>query len=331
MADSNNVRFGISALDLDYAAMAEKDELLVRGTDGQMLYKRAGDGIIVTPTSLVYNKELLTHALQRKFANALKTETPYTEHGFYVNKNNFMVCNTISIAGLNSLESKNTVSFGITKRYNISLDTPVFFIRARATDVVAAAVSYIEKKSMILDAGGPTCLFRFNVRETTQDGGVISSTLSVTAKFDDLTLVRLTPSSSSLRAITVTPLTVQFPYFKDALASVSEELLAEIRSLNYENVNLEADCVDFITVTNDISSPTIYDKTTNTKLDYMMTMGEVVEGIDLEYASVEMSLVEPFGDLLWIRLTGTEPPTPPEPDETPDSDGDPTDDVESGT
>lgn len=292
MADSDNVRFGVSALDLEYASQAEKDELLVRGTDGQMLYKRVGDGMIVTPTSLVYNKELLMNALKVKFAGA----------GLLVKKTDFLVYNSISIAGLNSLESTNVVSFGITKRYNISLDTPTFLVRARATDVTTAVVSFIEKKAMVEEAEDATCLFKFNVRETLNDGTVASSTLSIRAKFDDLTLIRLTPSSPDSVSITVTPLTIQFPDFKNLLADVPADLLAEIRSLNYENVNLEADCVDFITVTNDISSPTIYDNATHTKLNYIMTMAEVVEGINGESEAIVVSDTEPLGDCIWIRL-----------------------------
>ena len=38
--DSDNLRLGISALDLTHYSYAENDELMTRGTDGKMFYKR---------------------------------------------------------------------------------------------------------------------------------------------------------------------------------------------------------------------------------------------------------------------------------------------------
>ena len=58
MAEANNeLRFGISALSLEFVDIAEDDELLVRQYDGTVLYERP-DGQVVVPTENLYPGEV---------------------------------------------------------------------------------------------------------------------------------------------------------------------------------------------------------------------------------------------------------------------------------
>ena len=75
--DSDNLRLGISALDLTHYSYAENDELMTRGTDGKMFYKRP-DGNIVAYDSTEYNKD--------EIVSAIKNATGVTIHGVIGNK-----------------------------------------------------------------------------------------------------------------------------------------------------------------------------------------------------------------------------------------------------
>ena len=307
MADGDNVRFGVSALDLEYADMAEKDELLVRSTDGQILYKRLSDGHIVEPTSYIYNRDALVSALERRLNG----------DALIVDPNDFVVYHSIGIAGNNNIESTAEVSFGVSKRFNISLDAPRMFVRVRANEITTAIMSLVERYSLTHEGPGYMCRLTVRVRETDSTGTVSTRTETMEVKFDELTMVRLTPSVSDVAILEVTPLTVQFPYYNEAVANLSDELKAEIRNLNYGNANLEADSVDFITIANDISDTVIFDNLTHTKLNYVLLMSELVfDHVDPPEPEPPEPEPEPGPD------PEPDPDNPDSGDDTPDSDDD---------
>ena len=101
MGSNGELRYGISALGLEYREQAENDELLVDIPTGKMHYKRS-DGQIVTSDNCTYPTEMLGIAMKSAAKNAGKH--------IIANENHFVAYHTIDISQKTDLLSDEASS-----------------------------------------------------------------------------------------------------------------------------------------------------------------------------------------------------------------------------
>ena len=234
------LRYGISALDLKYKEYSVKDELLVNGHDGKMFYKRESDGQIVTSDNLEYNKDELISAINDTLSSNEKIPVLPTD---------YIVYNTIDIAEKNSILSSGISELNLTHSFPIQKVNSGFFIRIRGNNTTNAIVSKLtnDYKSKHPDDETSSVLIKITISESGTD---YSEEKMIGVDFDTLTFVKLSPSSPNCTRYNVIINSIEYTTIK--LAYNSSLHKNDMINLNYGNINddglcrLEADMIDFI-------------------------------------------------------------------------------------
>ena len=130
--DSDNLRLGISALDLTHYSYAENDELMTRGTDGKMFYKRP-DGNIVAYDSTEYNKDEIVSAIK----NATNTSSAWSSPS-----EDYIAYYTFSMAGKN-ITTSTTIALTVPE-IKAATNSNGIFIRLKPNNTASAVLAFID-------------------------------------------------------------------------------------------------------------------------------------------------------------------------------------------
>lgn len=233
MAEANNeLRFGISALSLEFVDIAEEDELLVRQYDGTVLYKRP-DGQVAIPTENLYPGEVSLG------------------YGVDVDNTKNLAHWKIDISGLNELTSKVEMGLNLVSEFVIDDSEKRFTFMVRGNSPTTMAVSVMRKyfkEHVEVFSSDPECVVVF---EFQPNGGEVT-TLAVEAVFNDMTEVNL--ESGGILKIK----SIYFPKIFTMYSYLDAGLKAMLRASNFNNNKYEATTIDLIAKQNKISACPIY-------------------------------------------------------------------------
>lgn len=285
------MRYGISALDIAHKQFAENDELLVHGNDGKMYYKRANDGQLVTYDSKELTKQELISELRAALSNTSKIDTT---------DDDYLVYHTLDIAGKTNLLDGKSYDLNITEEFNVSKIESCLAVKIRGNSDLNSAISFIENayNSMIPSntVKSISCIF-----DVTEKGTGVKKEYKVQGDFNDMIILSLTPSASTVTGYTVKLKSISFPLLKNAYLSFSEEQKKTLIALNNGNTKFECDKIDLITYSDDISNPTLYNNEDGVKLQIIIPMKE----INREYIDSEAFIVseeKPTHKCIWGRI-----------------------------
>lgn len=284
------LRYGISALDLKYKEYSVKDELLVNGHDGKMFYKRESDGQIVTSDNLEYNKDELISAINDTLSSNEKIPVLPTD---------YIVYNTIDIAEKNSILSSGISELNLTHSFPIQKVNSGFFIRIRGNNTTNAIVSKLtnDYKSKHPDDETSSVLIKITISESSTD---YSEEKMIGVDFDTLTFVKLSPSSPNCTGYNVIINSIEYTTIK--LAYNSSLHKNDMINLNYGNINddglcrLEADMIDFIYYVDNINDIIISDEDEGIKLQYTLPVSDTDKDIFV------LSDKKPNHKCLWAKI-----------------------------
>ena len=285
--DESELRYGISALDLKHKDYAVNDELMVSGQNGEMFYKRE-DGQIVTSPSQKYNKHDLINSINEVFM---------THNEVTVSEGDYIVYNTIDVAGRMNLISSETYMLDEESTFISNKPSSGVFIRIRGNSATNSAISYLQSQYMsnhseILPAVSI-------VLDVTELGTGINRKITMNTDFDTLDFVNLYPGISPTVDCTGYQIkieSVKFPMVEVAYNDLSNTEKSLLSELNYGNTKLEADSIDFIYYTSDVTNPIIYNESDNIKLNY------VVPAKDTNKDQFVISATQPSHKCMWAKV-----------------------------
>lgn len=263
--NENELRYGISALDLKHKDYAVNDELMVSGQNGEMFYKRE-DGQIVTSPGQKYNKNDLINSINEVFM---------THNEVTVSDGDYIVYNTIDVAGGMNLISSETYTLGEESTFTTNKPSSGVFIRIRGNSATNSAMSYLQSKYM--SSHSEVLPVVSVVLDVTELGTGINRKISMNTDFDTLDFVNLYPGISPTAECTGYQIkieSVKFPMVESAYNGLSDTEKSLLSELNYGNTRLEADSIDFIYYTSDVKDPIIYNETDRVKLNYVIPAKE---------------------------------------------------------
>lgn len=285
--DESELRYGISALDLKHKDYAVNDELMVSGQNGEMFYKRE-DGQIVTSPNQTYNKHDLINSINDVFM---------THNEVVVSDGDYIVYNTIDVACRMNLISPETYMLKEESTFTSNKPNSGVFIRIRGNSATNSAISYLQSQYMsrhseILPAVSVVML-------VTELGTGINRKITINTDFDTLDFVNLYPGVSPAVNCTGYQIkieSVKFPMLEVAYNDLSDTEKSLLSELNYGNTKLEADSIDFIYYTSDVTNPIIYNETDNIKLNY------VVPAKDTNKDQFVISSTQPSHKCMWAKV-----------------------------
>ena len=226
------VRYGVSLLDMKYLSDAQNDEVLIRGQDGRIFYKR-DDGRVVTHNS-DYNKNTLY-------------DTMNVIHGIQkLTSTDFLVYNTIDVTGLGTLNSSAVNNLNLGVAFPVSKNEDGFYIRIHGSEETNDAISLAKKiyaKSHTINKSDAT----ISVTLTT---GSQTKSVTVNANFNELTFVPVNITADS----TITVNSVKFVMIPTVLSSLTIKEKEILNEINFGNSTFEASCIDLVTFVSSIDS-----------------------------------------------------------------------------
>lgn len=288
MSTNNELRFGISALDIKHCKYAENDELLVRGSDGHMLYKRADDGQIVTYESNEYKDNELIDAINKVF---LTHESVNTTSG------DCLIYNTIDISGKTDILNPNKTDLNIQSSFNIDKVDSCVFIRIRGNSVTNSIASHLQNlyNGLYPDNTGEYVIFHFEILSKTTEGESVLHEIELPAKFNMLTPLYL-PNDNTYESHQVFLKGVAFPLLTNSYSELSDEQKDTFSNLNYNNNKIEPDFVDIAYYTNDGKTPIIYNESDKISLQC------IISASDINKDSFIVSSDKPDHKCIWAKI-----------------------------
>lgn len=285
--ESEEMRYGISALSTKYKDVAEPDELLVREKDGKMFYKRE-DGQIVTASQCYDRKSLISDVLASGIDVYNKDSSLY------------MAYHTVDITGKTNL--LNTINTDLVFKGNTSFSLPTgkesFCIRIHGSDIVDTIADFTklmyEKKHP--EDTDPDLTITLRV---TKNGS--TNIMELSCKFNKLMYINLGEGACSVE---VTNIRCQ------KLAKAFNSLTGSQRTAMYEfnvgNRAFEATTIDVVTFIKNINDTPIY--TTNGEVQLQMLI-PVEALIEESYSTggtsseIILSKEQPDRPCIWGKLT----------------------------
>lgn len=232
---NDDARFGVSALDISHREYAEKDELMLRERDGQMIYKRS-DGQVVAFNSDYTRKDVIEAVARSHKATGLGSN----ESGVYY---------TIDITEQTDL-SESSSSLEVPYAFRVAKSVNGFYFRVRGTDVTNSIISYL---NTFYNKEYP----ENNAREVLLTVTVVNDenptgfNFICEGSFNDLNFVQL-PISESESLITIKK--ISFPMATAAYSDISSTVRDKLTEYNYSNTKIEVSMIDLITFESDINS-----------------------------------------------------------------------------
>lgn len=289
MAGTNSgekLRYGISALDMAYKEDAEKDELLVRGHNGKMFYKRESDGQIVGYDTLEYDKESLISAINGAITKSKAVlETVESDYIAY---------HTLDLTEKNVVPSNTALAMNYSSKFKTS-KTKGFFTRIRGTKNTNALISFIES----LSTKDYTVKIDFEV--TNIGGTVTTKTISANGKFNELMFVDLsvfTDNNITGYIIKVKSILIDV---KSEYDSLSDEKKEALMSLNDGNTKIEASVIDLITYVNDMDNLIIHEDGERIGLEQLLSIASI-NSETVEVSPMVVSEDKPDHACVWAQI-----------------------------
>ena len=239
------VRYGVSLLDMKYKSDAQNDEVLIRGQDGRLYYKR-DDGQIVSH-DFDYTK------------NSLYDNLNNTRWLQKLNTTDFLVYNTIDITGVAKLTSTVTKSLNLGVEFPISKNEDGFYLRIHGNEETNNIVSLAKKiylKTHTTTAKDVTIIIAIKQGET-------SSNVTVKVNFNELTFIPVTITEDA----TISIVSVKMVLVATVLSALSDKEKEIINEINFGNTSLEASCIDLVTFTSDVDTVVVKDDESKVRLN----------------------------------------------------------------
>ena len=255
-------RYGISALDLGYKEYAQNDELMVRGDDGRMYYKRT-DGTIVSFSDRDLTEAQVISQTMGVLMGIDDLTLPADE---------YIVYRTFDTTGKLDLVSSTDVA--IRRGAILSKNVPGFFFRIRGNDAVSSAAAIMKAiyANKVPDGTDSEVVATITV----SNNGANQKTLTINTHLDVLTYVAFPAFDGKLTNYTVNIASVSFPRYKAAYAAAGEIEKKTIDKINNGNGKYEINCIDFIGYANTIAS-LADDVTTDTSIKTVTLSSEATK------------------------------------------------------
>ena len=245
-ADGDDMRFGVSALDLKYKSVAEPDELMVRETDGKIFYKRA-DGHIVSG-GIDYDADTLVEAM------ACVDDTAEPDA--------FIAHHIIDIAGRNDLNVKVPTELNIATKFVVLDAKDGFYFRVHGDTVTNNAVTIMRT---MYDLNNHTTDPEVSVVLEVEHNGAITE-YTVEMKFNQL--IRFSLDIEDM--VTVRVKSICYPKIFEMFATLNTNLLNSLRQPNLDNDAFEAAYIDFVTIVADFDETPIFAEDGNVRLNMLI-------------------------------------------------------------
>ena len=235
--DSDNLRLGISALDLTHYNYAENDELMTRGTDGKMFYKRP-DGNIVAYDSTEYNKDEIVSAIK----NATNTSSAWSSPS-----EDYIAYYTFSMAGKN-ITTSTTIALTVPE-IKAAANSNGIFIRLKPNNTASAVLAFIDT-------------YRRSTSETLTDFATVTYSVTVNGTttektapvgIDKVAFIPFGNTEEASNTIAIRITAINFANLKMAVDAIPYETLEDAKISNFSNAKLEIDRMDIITYVEDSS------------------------------------------------------------------------------
>lgn len=292
----DDLRFGTSALHMDKKEYALNDEMLLDGTTGKIYYKRLTDGQIVSSDSLNYEKSTLSTALRPIMGVS----------SFKSDPTDFVMYYTANITEKSELLNSTAVDVGLsTHRFNVSAKESGFFIRVRGTDSTNSIVSFLET---IYEDTAIKNAVSVIVSITEHGKNDFSHRVSVSCKYNELTLVEITPTdATNATNFDVVIESVAYPWLRNAYQTLTTEQKADIEKMNHGNKKLESDTIDIITFSSNVEASALYSSESRIQLNMVIpveTMAASFTGGSAynDDTSLVVSREEPDHPCVWRKI-----------------------------
>lgn len=238
----DELRFGISALGLEYKEHAVNDELLTRNSDGKMFYKRP-DGNIVSYDSNEYTRDGIVSSLKNIINTSSAWASPTDE---------YIVYHTYDMIGVDIFS--NISSEISMPEISISGKSNGIFIRLRPNNAVNACLAYIDTyrrfgESPLSDFASITYDVKINDEVTT-----LTSPVST----DKLVFIPL-GNDAEVESATIKIKSISFDSLSNIISNLPTDTYNSLKSLNFENDKFELDKMDVISYVSKYSDISICD------------------------------------------------------------------------
>lgn len=233
------VRYGISALDLGYKEYAQNDELMVRGEDGRMYYKRT-DGTVVS-----YSDKDLTEAQVITSTMGVLMGID----GLTLPTNEYLVYRTFNTT--NKLDLITSTDVALNKSVTLSKNVPGFFFRVRGNDFTTSAAAIL--KAIYADKVKKTdseVTMVFSI----SNNGANQQTVTVNAHLNDVTYVKFPTFTGTITNYIVKLTSISFPLYKAAFAAAGANDKTVLAKINNGNTKYDVNFIDFIGYASTIAS-----------------------------------------------------------------------------
>lgn len=315
---TDSVRYGTSALDIQYKEHALKDELLVQTSDGRIFYKRDGDGQIVTASNGDYNEDTLFNAIRAVNPSFLTNNKIRDEYVIY---------NTIDISKKMSLLETNKVNFNFKESTNfrLSKNTDGFFIRIRGNDSTNSIVNILEKSYTPTDDSDDDKFITLELSlsysessssddQSSSNGPIIivrplpityEISLPIKLKFNELTYVQnplVNDYTSLIRIKSVTfkndDTEVSYNSLYDQMTDKNKTIIGD---LNYNNSKLEPTCIDIVSCSDTITD--LYCDETDKVKTVLISSVKESQTKYVDSNGIRLDDKRPYQSCLWGRDT----------------------------
>ena len=278
-----DVRYGVSMLDMKNKAYAQNDEVLIRGDNAQMFYKRE-DGQIISQDQ-DYTKQTL-------FDN-MNTTLQLTE----LTSTDFLVYNTIDVTGIANLKETSTKALNLGVFFPFSTNENGFYIRIHGNEETNDAVSLI--KQMYKNKHGSLPSTADVQIGITLVYGDYQETKIINLSFNELTFVPIT--TPDVRSIGINSVRVR------AIATEFSELTAKeneiLNEVNFGNTKFEASCIDFVSFTSNLESVIVKSESNDrVRLNLISDLGSyLAHTIEHNVVPFVLSKEKPNFKCLWAQ------------------------------
>ena len=259
---TNEMRYGISALSMEYKEQATNDELLLDPNTGKPYYKREDDGQIVSFDDLSYSQSELPMAISTALINqSLDVNTVPTD---------FVAYNTIDVASKVDLFKTEVTELSLDTEFINSSTEAIMYVRVYGDVQTNAIMSYLDeaynKKMAELPEDERTSLVEVTLSITS---GESTTDVTVNCKFNTLIAIPLNSYGEDTYKVKI----------KSIKSNISEEVFNElasdkqeiIKSFNNGNEKLEITNIDVVSYISDTNQTQLYD-TNGVKLKYILPM-----------------------------------------------------------
>lgn len=287
---NEELRYGISALDTSNKEYAQEDELLVRGSDGKMYYKRT-DGQIVSHSEQRYDMDTLGKDVCISLMKIDKSFTALSQ--------GVLAYNTIGITGKNNILDSNINPLGLTSKFDISTKERFMFIRVRGTDETNAILSYLK---LYHNFDTPVVQLGLTINE--QHTSVNKEyDLNHSAIYNELSALEIpVEDTSDLTGIEVSINYIKYVNALDAYSQLSDEVKLQLKELNSGNNKLESNYLDVIYAAQNTDDIIICDNDDKINLVSVVQVIDVLSSVSASHNEFIISKVKPNRECVWGKV-----------------------------